>query len=245
MFLPLLLWALWLGPQQTPSNLQAKKVVDAAIAKLGGDLYLQVNQRSGNGHLYSFNSSGELNDPGTRFWAYYRFPADERIELTKKRNVIYIYAAGKGWEITYKGVAPMLRRQLRQYQILAAHSLDLILKSWSRDPQTLMLDQGLSDFDQEQVESIFFTTQSGASATVDFSITTHLPLRVHWRQDDPQTGGHYEESVIYGNWARVGGIETPFSLDHFEGSQRLDQRYFDHVTFAPFPDSLFTPQPLR
>ncbi|HUX68680.1 MAG TPA: hypothetical protein VMV31_14435 [Terriglobales bacterium] len=245
MVLPLLLCALWLGPQQTPSNLQAEKVVAAAIAKMGGDLYLQVNQRSGNGHLYTFNSSGQLSNPGTRFWAFYRFPFDERIELTKKRNVIYIYADGKGYEITYKGVAPMLRRQLRQYQILAHHSLDLILKTWARDPQTLMLDQGLTSFDQEQVESVFFTTPSGDSATVDFSLTTHLPLRVRWRQNDPETGGHYIDSVIYGNWARVGGIETPFSLDHYEGPQRVDQRYFDHVTFAPFPDSLFLPKPLH
>lgn len=243
--LPLLVLALWLAPPQTPSNLQAKQVVDQAIAALGGDRYLQVTQFSGDGHLYSFNTSGELNDPGTEFWAWYRFPADERIELTKHRDVIYIYSGGKGWEITYKGVAPVLKRELDPYNERAAHSLDVILKTWSRDPQTLMLDQGLSTFDQEQVESVYFTTQSGDNATIDFSITTHLPMRVSWRRDDTLTGGHYIESVVYGNWASIGGVELPFSLDHFEGPQRLDQRYFDHLSLAPFPAAQFTPAPLK
>ncbi|MGH9393340.1 MAG: hypothetical protein ACRD1E_04160 [Terriglobales bacterium] len=243
--IPLLLLSLWLAPQQTPSNVKAKQVVEQAIAALGGERYLQASERSGTGHLYTFNTSGELNDPGTVFWVYYRFPADERIELSKKRDVIYIYAGGKGWEITYKGVAQLLKRELAAYSNLSAHALDLILKTWSRDPQTLMLYQGLNDFDQAQVESVLFTTQSGDSATVDFSLTTHLPLRVSWPRTDALTGGHFTESVIYGNWASIGGLEAPFSLDHFQGPQRADQRYFTSVSFAPFPDTLFTPAPLK
>lgn len=244
MLLCLPLAALLALPPQTPSNLKAKQVVEAAIAALGGDHYLQANERSGNGRLYTFGSAGELNDPGTQFWAYYRFPADERIELTKKRNVIYIYTAGKGWEITYKGVAPILAKQLRQYANTNAHALDVILKTWAADPTTLMLYQGLSLFDQAQVESVAFTTQSGDAATVDFALATHLPVRVHWRKDDSETGGHYQESVIYGNWIRIGAIYTPFALDHFEGDQRQDQRFFTNVSFAPFPDAVFTAAPL-
>jgi len=242
--IPLLLAALLL-PQQTPSNLKAQHVVDAAIAALGGDHYLQANEHSGTGHVYTFNSSGELNDPGTVFWSWYRFPADERIELTKKRDVIYVYADGKGWEITYKGVAQLLKRELAAYQNTSSHSLDVILKTWSRDPQTLMLYQGLNQMDQAQVESVQLTTASGNSATVDFALSTHLPVRVSWPRTDPLTGGRFTESVVYGNRDRVGGVETPFSLDHFQGPQRIDQRYFTSVSFAPFPDSVFTPAPLK
>lgn len=244
--LPLLL-ALWLAPppRQTPANQQARAVVNQAIAALGGDRYLQARYRSGQGYIYSFNSSGELNGAGTRFWAWYRFPGDERLELTKDRNVIYIYAGGQGWEITYKGVAPVLRRALSEYQNAASHSLDVILKTWAADPNTLMLDQGQNNFDQAQVESILFTTAAGDSATVDFSLRTHLPLRVRWPRVDPDTGGHYEESVVYGNWSEVGGIEAAFSLDQFQGPQKLEQRFYTKLSFAAFPDSLFTPKPLK
>ena len=231
-------------PLQTASNIHAKELVSSAIAIMGGDHYLQASERSGNGRVYTFTSTGDLATPGDVFWSYYRFPSDERVELTKHHSVVYIYSADRGWEITYKGVAPMLRKQLTAYQDANRHSLDVILKTWASNPQTLMLYQGLSSIDQAQVESVAFTTADGDNAVVDFSITTHLPLRVHWRREDPDTGGHFEESVIYGNWVRIGAIYTPFALDHFEGTQRVDQRFYTNVSFAPFADSMFQPTPL-
>lgn len=244
---PLLMLLAWAPRQsvQTPSNLKAHAVVSAAIAALGGDHYLQANERSGSGRIYAFDSTGQLADPGTLFWSWQRFPADERLELTKQRNVIEIYSGGKGWEVTYKGVAPMLKLQLQRYADLNAHSLDVILKTWAQDPRTLMLDMGLVQVDQAQADEVSFTTHSGDAATVDFAVTTHYPLRVSWRRDDPQTGGHYLESVIYGTWNRIGAIATPFSIDHYEGSQRQDQRFYNSVSFAPFPAALFTPAPLK
>ncbi|MGH9467094.1 MAG: hypothetical protein ACRD1Y_07035 [Terriglobales bacterium] len=247
---PLLL-ALALGPHpatrqaSTPAVVAAHRTVAAAIAALGGDMYLQANERSGQGHLYTFNSSGELNGTGTRFWSYTRFPSDERLELTKKRNVIYIYAGGKGWEITFRGVTPMLHNALVNYSQASSHALDVILKTWAADPQTLMLDEGHGLLDETQIDSVLFTNRDGVSATVDFSLRTHLPLRVCWQRSDPQTGGRYVESVIYGNWASLGGIEAAFSVDRYQGQQRLEQQYYTQISFAPFSDSLFIPKTLK
>lgn len=229
------------GMQQTPANVKARQVVATAIAALGGDAYLRSKYMSGNGHIYAFDSSGDLASPGTEFWAYYRYPADERLELTKKRDDVYIYAGGQGWEITYRGVAPALGRALEQYKDFAGHSLDLILKTWAQDPSTLMIYQGIGQYDEAQIESVSFTTQSGEAAVVDFDYNTHLPTRVSWRRNDPDTGGYFQESVVYGNWAKIGGIEAPFSVDRYEGPQRQDQRYYTNISFQPFPDSLFDP----
>lgn len=240
--MPLLaLAALLLVPQQTPSNVQARSVVQAAIAALGGEHYLQANEFTGSGHLYTFNSAGQLANPGIEFTVYYRFPDAERLELGKKRNDVYLYVGDQGWEITYRGPAPALRKDLEQYQSFASHSLDTILKKWAGDPNTLLLDQGLGQFDQTQIESVLFTTAGGESATVDFDITTHLPLRVSWRRSDPLTGGHYLQSVVYGGWAQIGAIEAAFTVDRFEGTQRQDQRYYTRISFAPFPASVLRP----
>ncbi len=229
----------------TPAVAAAHRTVAQAIAALGGDEYLQANERSGKGYLYTFNSAGELNGTGTQFWSYYRFPGDERLELTKKRNVIYIYSGGKGWEVTFRGVTPMLRRTMANYKEVSAHSLDVILKTWAADPATLMLDEGNGLYDQAPIDSVLFTTKDGVSATVDFSLLTHLPVRVHWQRTDLDTGGRYVEAVVYGNWANIGGIEAAFSVDRYQGPQRLEQQYYTDISFAPFADSLFTPKPLK
>ncbi|MGH9412690.1 MAG: hypothetical protein ACRD0Y_03015 [Terriglobales bacterium] len=230
---------------QTPAVAAAHHTVAEAIAALGGDEYLQANERSGKGYLYTFNSAGNLNGTGTRFWSYFRFPADERLELTKKRNVVYIYRGGKGWDITFRGVQPMLPRALANYKAASTHALDVILKTWAADPETLMLDEGQGLFDQAQIDSVLFTTRDGVSATVDFALLTHLPVRVHWQRTDPDTGGRYVASVVYGNWANIGGIEAAFSVDRYQGPQRLEQRYYTGISFAPFSDSKFVPKPVK
>ncbi|MGH9487862.1 MAG: hypothetical protein ACRD04_09785 [Terriglobales bacterium] len=229
----------------TPAAAQARRIVRQAIGALGGDMYLQAAERSGQGYYYTFSSAGEMNGAGNRFWSYYRFPADERLELTKKRNVIYIFAGGKGWQITFRGVAPMLRPALRNYVEESRHSLDVILKSWAANPQTLMLAQGQQSYDEAPVNAVLFTNPQGVSATVQFARDTHLPERVYWTRTDPDTGGRYVQSVVYGDWASIGGIEAAFSVDTYQGPQRLAQRYYTQISFAPFPDSLFIPKPLK
>jgi len=37
------------------------------------------------------------------FWRFVEFPDKERIELTQQRDIAYIYAGNKGYEVTYKG----------------------------------------------------------------------------------------------------------------------------------------------
>ncbi len=244
--LPLLLFALLFGAPrpavpQTPTADKGRQLVAECIQAMGGQLYLQINQRSGEGRLYTFDSNGNLANPGTHFWLYYRFPADQRLELTKKRNVIFIYSGGKGWQITFKGVQALSAQQLRSYADLSAHSIDVILKQWAQASSTLIFDQGLTQFQQEPVHAVRFTTADGKSATVDFSTFSHLPVRVFWRETDPQTGGILEQSVVYGDWSSIGGIKTPFTIQRYAGPMEVQQENFLNISFAPFSDSLFTP----
>jgi hypothetical protein len=225
----------------TPTADQGRRIVAECIAKMGGQLYLQVNQRSGNGRLYTFDSNGNLANAGTEFWLFYRFPADQRIELTKKRNVIFIYNADKGWQITFKGVESISPAALRRYQDTNNHSLDVILKQWAQSPKTLIFYQGLTQFQQEPVDAVQFTTADGQSATIDFSHESHLPVRLFWREKDPQTGGILEQSVVFGDWSSVGGIMTAFTVVRYEGPMEVQQENFSNVSYAPLDPKLFTP----
>lgn len=233
------------APQQTPASRKARQVVDEAIQAMGGEKYLKNTETTGRGLSYSFNSNGELSDPGVPFWSYNRFPGSERLELTKKRNVVYVFNGGKGWEITFKGVAPLARQQVEAANDSFAHSLDMILKRWVGNPQTLMLDQGMALVDVTQVESVSFLAATGENAIVDFSILNHLPIRVRWRKQDAQTGGHYEVTVIYGNWIKQDGIEVPYLVDRYQGNQRQSQVYYTEINFKPIPSGTFIPKPLK
>ena len=72
------------------------------IEALGGNAYLNIEDVSQEGRTYGFHL-GESEGVGVVFWRFYKFPDKERIELTKKRDVVYVYRGDKGFEITYKG----------------------------------------------------------------------------------------------------------------------------------------------
>ena len=46
---------------------------------------------------------GRPTSNGVFYWRFVELPDKERIELTPQRDVAYVYAADKGYEITYKG----------------------------------------------------------------------------------------------------------------------------------------------
>jgi len=225
----------------SPSNAKARQIVQEAVTAMGGAAFLGEKYRSGHGRIYTFDSMGGLASPGTVFWNFNRFPDAERVELTKKRDVVYIYNGDKGWEVTFRGPQPLPAQALRRFRESRDHSMDVVLRRWAQNPQTLMIYRGVNMVDQQQVDSVDFSNTNGETVTIDFDLNSHLPMRVHWRQDDPQTGGYYEKSITYGNYQMIDGINTPLIVQNFEGSQRVQQVYYEGMSYAPVSDNLFEP----
>lgn len=253
---PLLLWA-WApslppaapqqagGRAQTAAGRQGLAILRQAMAAMGGDIYLQANDRTVTGRAYGFASTGDLADTGTPFWMFTHFPNEEREELGEKRDVIEIVDGTQGWEITYKGVAPMKASELSDALAIRSHSLDAVLKTWAADPTTLVLYQGMDDVDGQQADGVAFYYRNLEPVIIDFDTESHLPLRLGWRRNDPLTGGYFQESIIYGNWHNVGGVATAMDTARFEGPHKVAQQYLNTVTYAPLPAGLFEPAPLK
>src|ERR1700687_6360907 len=81
---------------------KARAVLNQTIQALGGSAYLNIQDITQEGRTYSFYH-GRSNSLGVLFWRFYKFPDKDRIELTKQRDVVYVYNGDKGYEVTYKG----------------------------------------------------------------------------------------------------------------------------------------------
>src|SRR5271154_3961921 len=81
---------------------KAKALLDQMLDALGGNAYLNVEDVSQEGRSYGFHM-GESEGVGVVFWRFYKFPDRERVELTKQRDVVYVYRGDQGFETTYKG----------------------------------------------------------------------------------------------------------------------------------------------
>ena len=83
---------------------KAKTLIDQAIQALGGQAWLNIQDMTQQGRTYSFHRN-EATSAGVLFWRFVKFPDKERVEVTKQRDVAYVYNGEHGYEITFKGTA--------------------------------------------------------------------------------------------------------------------------------------------
>ena len=108
---------------------KAKTLLDQMIEALGGNAYLNIEDVSQEGRTYGFHL-GESEGVGVVFWRFYKFPDKDRVELTKKRDVVYVYRGDKGFEITYKGTRSDEPKSVADYLRRREYSLDWVIRKW-------------------------------------------------------------------------------------------------------------------
>src|ERR1700685_4101827 len=105
---------------------KAKTLLDQMVEALGGNTYLNIEDVSQEGRTYSFHL-GESEGTGVLYWCFYKFHARDRIELTKKRDVVYVYRGDQGFEITYKGTRSDEPKSVSDYLRRREYSLAWVL----------------------------------------------------------------------------------------------------------------------
>lgn len=230
--------------QGNPSSEQdtskkAKALIDQAIQALGGQNYLNIHDVSQEGRTYSFYH-GRSNSAGLLFWRFAKFPDKERIELTKKRDVVYVYNGDKGYEITYKGTAAVDATALADYVRRREYSLEAVLRRWVNEPGVALFYDGQAIAEQKQAEQV--TIMNARNEAVDLYIDpdTHLPIKKSFSWRDPKDKERNVEEEVYDNYRPVQGIMTPFSITRFYNGDMSNQRFLNSVSYNQnLNDSLF------
>src|SRR4029077_5932103 len=123
------------------------------VQALGGQTYLLIQDITQEGRTYGFHL-GEPKGVGTQFWRFYRYPDKDRIELTKKRDVIYVYNGDKGYEITYKGTRPQDAKDLTEYLRRSHYALDRVLRKWINEPGVALFYEGETVAEGKPVDQV-------------------------------------------------------------------------------------------
>ena len=116
-------------PVEQENARKAKSALDQAVQALGGQAYLGIQDITQEGRTYSF-FHGQPNSVGLLFWRFYKFPDKDRIELTKKRDVAYVFNGDQGSEITFKGPHPQDPKDLADYLRRRQYSLGWLNLVW-------------------------------------------------------------------------------------------------------------------
>jgi len=230
-------------PIDKANSQRAKGVLDQAIFALGGQAYLSVTDMKSEGRGYSFHH-GQPNSLGTVFWRFRKFPDKDRVELTKKRDIIQIYNGDKGYEITYKGVRDLdPKDQLEPYLRRRHYSLDIVMREWLNQPGIALFYEGQTVAAQKETEQVTIMNNKNEAVTLYIDIMTHLPVKKSFSWRDPTDKERNVEEEIFDNYRLIQNIMTPFDTTRLFNGEMSAQTFLTGASYNQgLSDSLFDPQ---
>jgi hypothetical protein len=156
----------------------------------------------------------------------------ERVEYTKKRDIVSIFNPTAAWEITFRGKRPLPEDQSSDYFRRRDHSIDTAILVWLKDPSTVLLWEGQQVAERHLTDQVTLISASNDAITLQLDTGTHLPLRriFHWR--DPLYKDKNEEIDEYDDYHLIDGIQTPFTLTRFHNGDMVNERFLYRAAYT-------------
>jgi len=224
---------------EDPSVKKARMLLDQMIQALGGQAYMNLQDMEQQGRSYAFyhgNPSGQ----GAQFWRFWKWPDKDRYELTKQRDVVYIYNGDQGWEVTYKGTRAEDADELKEYLRSREYSLPNVLRVWLKQPDTAILYEGFGLTQDKQVDKVTLINSKDDAVTIAIDRLTHLPVKKSYLVRDPVSKEKDEEAEVYDNWRPEQGLNTAHTVLTMRNGEITRQRFIQTVSYNQgIPDSKF------
>jgi hypothetical protein len=221
------------------------------VEALGGDAWRNRMSMLREGHTASFfRGAPTLNV--VDFWDYTRFPSTtepeaERIEFTKKHDIVQIWTPTNGFEITYKGNKPLPEEQVQEYLRRRSHSIESIVATWLKEPDIVVLYEGTTMVERRMAEKITLLGADNDAVTLELDASTHLPLRRSFQTRNTTFKDYDEEEEQYEDYHLIQGIQTPLSISRYHNGDLSNQRFFTRVEYdvSLTPEMFDTERPLK
>jgi hypothetical protein len=209
---------------------KARAALNAMVQALGGDAWLHVKNQLLVGQIAAFYQGRP--DPGTtKVFQYHAWPDKDRIEVTKHRDVVQLYAGREGWEVTFRGKKPMEKDILDDYLRRRDHSIETVVKVWMKDQNTILLYEGQHMAERHLADQVTLISSENDSVTILMDSQTHLPLERIFQWRDPVYHDKNTEKEEYATYRPVNGIQTPYTITRSKNGEESRQFYVTDVKY--------------
>jgi hypothetical protein len=220
---------------------KARSLLDQAIKALGGDAFLNTHDIEEEGRTYSF-FHGRPTSNGVLFWRFVEYPDKERIEVTKERDIAYVYAGDKGYEITYKGPRGVEKKDIDDYLRHRRFSLEAMLRNWINDPTVALFYDGNALAGNLPSDEITLINGEDQAVHLYLDLYTHLPIKKSYSWRDPVDKFKNTEEEIWDNYRRVQGIMTAYGFTRFYNGDMQSERFVNAIHYNQGVDeAMFDP----
>jgi len=254
------------GARAETSQQKGKRVVDEAVAALGGQAFLNMQNRVETGRIYS-SYNDKVNGMATEALYTNYLPRPDppmpgflgvRVRdargrkpedvIGKKQDDVILYGDGTGYEVTFRGARPLSDAVIQQFKTATLHNIFYILRQRLGEPGMVFDSRGADFFENRPVEIVEIADASNDTVTVFFDRLTKLPLRQLYYRKDPIDNSKIEDVAIFSKYRDVGGgVMWPFAIRRERNGEKIFEMYTERVEInLDLKDSMFTlPQGLK
>jgi hypothetical protein len=247
----LLLFAAACAAAETNAE-RGKRVVDAALAALGGPRYLAMKDRIETGRAYSFYREALSGLSIAKIYTRYLtrpepplpafFGVRERESFGKKEDNSVLFTETEAYDITFRGARPIPQDQYDRFRESTLRNIFYILRMRLGEPGLSLESRGSDVIDNQPVDIVDITDNDNRLVTVYFQTSTKFPVRQVTERRDAKTRERFEEVTLYTKFRDVGGgVMWPFSIQRERNGETIFEIFSESVTINnDLTDNLFT-----
>lgn len=231
---------------------RAKRVIDEALAALGGAKFLAMEDRIESGRAYSFYREQLTGLSVATIYTRYLTVAPgrtgqdlglrERQAFGKNEDSFVLFREDGAWDVTYRGAKPLEKDRVDRYRDSTLHNIFYILRQRLSEPGMLFESRGLEVVENLPVEVVDITDSENRTVTVYFHQSTKLPVRQSWVWRDPQTKERNEEITRFSRYRDVGGgVQWPHQILRERNGEKIYEMFSESVVInRDLTDNLFS-----
>jgi hypothetical protein len=214
---------------------RGKRVVNEALEALGGQAFLNMEDRVESGRAYSFYREQISGLSVARIYTRYLAPVPGKIALRerqafgKDQSSAVLFTDTGAWEITFRGARPLEDQRYQNYEDSTLRNIFYILRQRLHEPGMQLYSQGADVFENLPVEIVDITDAEGRTVTVYFSQSTKLPIRQIFKRRNPEYKDFDQEVTLYAKYRDIGGVKWPFDIQRDRNGEKIYQMYSDSV----------------
>jgi hypothetical protein len=241
-----LLCGTWALGAETDAQ-RGRRVVDEALAALGGEKYVGMIDRVESGRAYSFFREQLSGLSKATIYTRYRavpkaqLAVEERQSFGKDQDWSVLFTPeGEGYELTFRGARPIAEDRLARYKETTVRNVFYILRHRLKEPGMSFESRGADVLQNVPVEIVDLIDAENRVTTVYFHRSTKLPVRQVFTRRDAVTKLKDEEVTLFSKYREVNGVQWPFAIQRERNGEKIFEMYADSVTInSALEDKLF------
>jgi hypothetical protein len=249
--IPLVLTVAALTVAQTPKP-GGREMIDKTVAALGGDRFLQMQNRLTTGRIYGFFHDQLSGRELVKSYVHYLAkpsPAglalEERQLLGKKQDYSNLFTPTGAWDLTYRGARPFADEDWQRYVRSTQNDILYILRCRLQEPGMQFDYIGHDVYVSRHVEIVEITDGRDQVVRVFLDHNTMLPLHETYEWFDEKTREHNDAAVNYDKYRDCGGgVMWPFVVERERNGYKVFQMFADSIQVdQPSPEGIFSLPP--